>query len=163
MPATLSVRCETVIAIENRQAWSLMLYIDTSVFVAALTSEDNTSRMRQWLAAQQSEQLATSDWTITEFSSALSIKMRTGQIGLDQRNRSLAAFNQLISEAFVIFDISAFHFRAAARLADRFSLNLRSGDALHLAVAMEHGATLCTLDQRLAAAGPDLGAATILL
>lgn len=140
-----------------------MFYVDTSVLVAALTQETRTVRMQQWLSEQSADQLTTSDWTITEFSSALSLKMRTGQVQLEGRNRSLTAFSQLISESFVLFSISALHFRAAARLADHFLMNLRAGDALHLAVAMEHGATLCTLDQRLAAAGPELGAETLLL
>jgi predicted nucleic acid-binding protein len=39
-------------------------------------------------------------------------------------------------------------------------LGLRAGDALHLAVCAEHGATLCTLDQRLAEAAPSVGVAT---
>jgi predicted nucleic acid-binding protein len=47
--------------------------------------------------------------------------------------------------------------RAAARFADQHTLGLRAGDALHLAVASEHGATVHTLGQRLADAGPVLG------
>jgi hypothetical protein len=43
---------------------------------------------------------------------------------------------------------------------DQQGLGLRAGDALHLAVAAEHGATLWTLDVRLAEAGPVLGVAT---
>lgn len=140
-----------------------MFYVDTSVLVAALTQETRTLKMQQWLSEQSADQLTTSDWTITEFSSALSLKMRTGQVQLEARNRSLTAFSRLISESFVLFSISALHLRAAARLADHFLLKLRAGDALHLAVAMAHGATLCTLDQRLAVAGPELGAETLLL
>jgi predicted nucleic acid-binding protein len=48
-------------------------------------------------------------------------------------------------------------FRAAAKFADLHDLGLRAGDALHLAIASEHGATIYTLDQRLADAGPELG------
>jgi len=55
------------------------------------------------------------------------------------------------------------HFRAAAKFLDQHALGLRAGDALHLATASEHGATLYTLDQRLAEAGPVLGVPTQLL
>jgi uncharacterized protein len=55
------------------------------------------------------------------------------------------------------------HFHSGARLADRHSLGLRAGDALHLAVASDYGATLCTLDERLAKAGPPVGIQTRLL
>ena len=39
----------------------------------------------------------------------------------------------------------------------------RAADALHLAICADHGATLCTLDRRLADAGPALGVKTTLL
>jgi predicted nucleic acid-binding protein len=54
-------------------------------------------------------------------------------------------------------------FRAAAKFADQHALGLRAGDALHLAIASEHGAMVHTLDQRLAKAGPALGVPTQLL
>lgn len=43
------------------------------------------------------------------------------------------------------------------------ALGLRAGDALHLAAASEHGATVYTFDQRLAEAGPVIGVPTQLL
>jgi hypothetical protein len=45
------------------------------------------------------------------------------------------------------------------------SINTRSGagDALHLAISWEHGATVQQLDQRLAEAEPVLGVMTKLL
>jgi len=42
-------------------------------------------------------------------------------------------------------------------------LALRAGDALHLAICADHGATLCTLDRRLSEAGSTLGVKTMLL
>jgi uncharacterized protein len=59
--------------------------------------------------------------------------------------------------------VTGLHFRAAAKFVDQHALGLRAGDALHLAVASEHGATVHTLDQRLAEAGPVLGVPTQLL
>jgi hypothetical protein len=54
-------------------------------------------------------------------------------------------------------------FRTAAAFADQYRPGLRAGDALHLAVAFENGATLRTLDRRLAEAGPALGVMTLLV
>ncbi|NGN40071.1 type II toxin-antitoxin system VapC family toxin [Mesorhizobium sp. CGMCC 1.15528] len=140
-----------------------MLYVDTSVLVAALTKEARTDEIQSWLSQQDPNELAISDWVITEFSSALSIKLRTDQLLAEHRATALAAFVQLVSNSFNMLPVSGAQFRAAARFADQYMLGLRAGDALHLAVAADNGATVVTLDKRLAEAGLPLGVKTKLL
>ena len=104
--------------------------------------------------------LIISDWVIAEFSAAISIKLRVGSIDLVKRGAALAAFATMIDESFEIAPITSAQFQAAARFAERHELGLRAGDALHLAIANDQGATLCTLDKGLARAGKTLGVPT---
>jgi predicted nucleic acid-binding protein len=140
-----------------------MLYLDTSLLIAALTNEAETERMQHWLGQQREGDLAVSDWVATEFSSALSIKLRIGQIMTGDRAEALAMFTRLATDSFIVMPVSRLQFRTAARFADQHVLGLRAGDALHLAICADHGATLCTLDRRLRDAGSALGIKTMLL
>ena len=140
-----------------------MLYLDTSMAVAALVGEAASSRVLDWFAAQDADDLAISDWVVTEFSAALARKLRADEIGGVRQAAALAAFARLASESFTVLAVSRMHYRTAARVADRHALRLRAGDALHLAVCADRGAILCTLDRRQAEAGTALGVPTMLL
>ena len=140
-----------------------MVYVDTSLVVAALSNEASTARAQTWLSKQDQGSLLISEWTITELSSAFALKLRTGQVTPVQRMAALALFNRLVAESFTVLAVSGAHFRMAAKFVDQHVLGLRAGDALHLATASDHGATLYTLDRRLAEAGPAFAIATQLL
>src|SRR5258708_30285955 len=118
-------------------------------------------RMQAWLGEQEPSGLAISDWVITEFSAALSMKLRSGQIEAIHRAGALAMFTRLSVDSLTILLVSSLQFRA--RFADQHALGLRAGDALHLAICADHGATLCTRGRRLSEAGPALGVKTMLL
>jgi hypothetical protein len=113
--------------------------------------------VQAWLTEQDPALLFVSDWTVTETSSAMAIRLRAGHIDLDQRAKALALSNMLLAESFTVLDVTREQFRTAARFVDQHMVALRAGDALHLAIASEHGATVHTLDRRLAEAGPVLG------
>jgi predicted nucleic acid-binding protein len=139
-----------------------MLYLDTSLIVTALSNEDLSVPAQEWLSAQNPEDLAISEWTITEVSSALAIKLRRGDIDVAARATLLAEFNRLVAESFTVLTVTGQHFRTAAHFVDNHEFGLRAGDALHLAIASEYGATLMTRDEKLAAGGLGLGTPTTL-
>lgn len=140
-----------------------MHYLDTSVIVASLTNEAASGIARSWLTAQSAGSLFLSDWVVTEVSSALSMKIRTGALPAERRSTKLAYFKKTVGESFTLLPVTSSHFHTAALLADQHQLGLRAGDALHLAIASDVGACLCTLDRRLAAAGTEIGASVLLL
>jgi len=134
----------------------LIFYLDTSVVVAALTKETGSDRIDDWLSSQRSE-VAISAWVKVEVSSALAIKLRTGQISTEDRAAALTLFTRIAGESLGLLDISGIDFQMAARYADQHTLGLRAADALHLAICSRHGATLCTRDKRLGRAATALG------
>jgi len=122
-----------------------------------LTREAATERIQVWLSRQDPAALMISDWVVTEFASALSVKMRINQLSVESRAKAVTLFTRLKAESLTVVPVTRDHFVAAARFADQHVLGLRAGDALHVAVAAEQGATICTLDKRLAEAATALG------
>ncbi|MDR6954745.1 putative nucleic acid-binding protein [Ancylobacter sp. 3268] len=102
-------------------------------------------------------------WDLGEVEAWLEERRRASKAKTAKRAPALAIFNKLVAESFTVLPVTGGQFRAAARFADQHALGLRAGDALHLAVASEHGATVHTLDRRLADAGPALGVPAQLL
>jgi predicted nucleic acid-binding protein len=141
----------------------LRKYLDTSLLVAALTAEPNSHHVQDWLGKQSSADLLVSDWVVTEFSSALSVKLRMKEISMDIRAAALETFARMTSDSLQVASVASRHFRDAAQLANQFTLGIRSGDALHLAIAADNGAAIYTLDRRLASAGAGLGVSANLL
>jgi uncharacterized protein len=96
-----------------------MIYLDTSLLVAAFCNEAMTEATQRFLFGNADAELAVSGWTITEYSSALGIKVRTNQINVPQRAAALTLFNRLVAESFIVLQAEAKHFRTAATFADQ--------------------------------------------
>lgn len=128
-----------------------MIYVDTSAIVALLTVEPRTQDMVAWYAGL-GETPTCSDWLLTEFSSALSIKLRTGQISEANAKWVRKEFELLTEGGLRIVPVSRSAFWRAAEMVSLHDHGLRVGDSLHLAVALELGAShMATLDRTLAA------------
>lgn len=124
-----------------------MHYIDTSVLVTALTPEPHTSTARQWLFANQSSAYI-SDWVLTEFSGALALKLRIGELSDESSRAARLAMAKLVKGSLILLPVTRACFNAAAALCDS-GADLRSGDALHTAIAQAHGLALASRDRQM--------------
>lgn len=139
-----------------------MCYVDTSVIVAMLTHEPKSLACMDWFKNQKLPPQS-SDWLITEFNSAISLKLRTGQLQSEQASIILQTFETLIHGGIKLLPISREVYSQAASLI-RSHPNLRAGDALHLSVASGAGINaFVTLDNNQAKTAQAMGFACELM
>lgn len=123
-----------------------MVYLDTSAAVPLFVAEPASDQVDRWLGACDVP-LVSSDWIITEFASALSIKERSGTLAASDARAAWRNFEIFCQSGLRLAPVSRNAFEAAAKMARGPAHGLRAGDALHLAAALEMGAkTIATLD-----------------
>lgn len=134
-----------------------MIYVDTSLFVALHVAERDSEVALSWFQRHRQETFIYSDWTELEISSALSRKVRSGTMSMAARHQAEQALRETKQDNFRHVAIAPEHFRLAEIMVRHHETGLRSGDALHLAIADAYGATIATLDQTFASAASQLG------
>ncbi|MDR7142697.1 putative nucleic-acid-binding protein [Rhizobium sp. BE258] len=78
-----------------------MFYLDTSVIIAALVNDDSSERASAFLwDAVNTSRVVVSDWTLTEFSSAIALKIRAGQLNSQYQAEIQQVFEGLVHETF---------------------------------------------------------------
>jgi predicted nucleic acid-binding protein len=132
-----------------------MHYVDTSVLVAYFVPEIYSANAETALRDSRRYPLALSEWTATEFVSALGIKCRTGQLN-EAQSLSVQRKFKALTDFFEWLPVETEDFRQAHDWLGNWRLGLRSGDALHLAISHRSGHVLITLDDRLARAAGTL-------
>lgn len=137
------------------------IYLDTSLLVAALCSETKADAAYRWIDEQAVGSLAISMWSRTEFSSALAIKLRTGQIGPQMIVAIQPVWEEMQHDMLMMVAVESSDFARAATMIERSSIPLRSGDALHLAIAERNAMELASFDSRMVAAAQAFGMVAI--
>lgn len=138
-------------------------YPDPSIIVAAFVDEPSTELAKAFLVGLPLGSVMTSWWTHTEVTSALGVKARAGSLDAAVRPALLAEIRLVLRRAATDVALVAGDFAMASSYMENCALPLRGGDALHLAVARRHDATVWTLDRKMAEAGQELGLGTCLL
>jgi predicted nucleic acid-binding protein len=133
-----------------------MLYLDSSLLTALVTTEARTARAHDWLATVDAE-LVTSEWSMTEIASALSVKQRHGALDPAGRARAERILVVIADQGLDVVPVVTIDFRRAADFVRPHERRLRGPDALHIAVARRLGAVLHSLDSDQVAAARDLG------
>jgi predicted nucleic acid-binding protein len=133
-----------------------VIYIDTSVLGAIFFREASAAASLARLENCSKQRLRISAWSLTELSSVAAIKQRMGHIDATARQYAMATFQRFAADNLHLAEVNPADFRTAASIIED-SANLRSGDALHLAIAKRLGAALLTLDKGQAEAAAGAG------
>ena len=133
----------------------MSVYLDASVIVPRLVDEPHTTDVEAYLTGKR-EELFISDFAAAEVAAALSRLVRMRRLTTGDASSALNDFDIWRATSCSGVDVRAADARLAFAYVRRFELMLRAPDALHLAIARRLGATLVTLDRRLADAGREL-------
>ncbi|RBY79864.1 VapC toxin family PIN domain ribonuclease [Geodermatophilus sp. TF02-6] len=118
-----------------------MLYLDTSLLVALIMTEERTARAHDWLAGVDDD-LVTSERARVEVASALSTEQRQAVLDAAGRTEAEYTFAVIADQGLDVLPVETSDFRRAADYVRPPERNLRGADALHIAVAGRLGATV---------------------
>lgn len=136
-----------------------MLYLDASVLVPMLVSEAGSGAVDR-LVEQLSEAPLVSTFAIGETSSAIARLVRMEKLASGDALDRLTSFDRWIALDAAVIETDPADVRLAGLFVRRFEFGLRIPDAIHVATTQRLGATLVTLDARLADAASGLDVAT---
>lgn len=131
-----------------------MVYLDTSFVAPLVIAEDASDAVEAFVLKLKPGELTTSMWTRVELASLVARKVRMGQLSGSEAEAVRREFVRILGESFEILVPAAADFAAAAKYLEIPKTGLRAGDALHLAIAANHGARkILTLDKGFVDAG----------
>ncbi len=126
-----------------------MIYLDTSVIVPFYLPEALSIAVQELLAIE--EQPALSQLVEVELFSALSRRVRMGEISQEQARQIIEQFQIHLNDGFYTrIALEPVHYQQAMQWLGRFDTALRTLDALHLAIAASNNRRLVTADATLA-------------
>ncbi|MFO7543638.1 MAG: type II toxin-antitoxin system VapC family toxin [Thiobacillus sp.] len=127
-----------------------MLVFDTSFLAPLILEESTSTKIETFFARLPAGKLYVSHWTRVEFASLIAREVRMGGLAEPDALLVIGQFDELVAESFQVLVPAVADYELAKSSIQHFATKLRAGDALHLAIASNHGAkTLYTLDAGL--------------
>jgi uncharacterized protein len=134
-----------------------MLYMDTSFVAPIVLPEASSERIEDFMRQQPPGEMAVSHWTRVEFAGLVARRVRMKELSHEYAARVVVAFERLLADSLTIILPALSDYALAIDLLNRHNSGLRSGDAVHLAIALNHEAEFFTLDEKLIKAARLLG------
>ncbi|HHZ09274.1 MAG TPA: type II toxin-antitoxin system VapC family toxin [Rhizobiales bacterium] len=135
-----------------------MHYFDTSYLAPLIVDELYTAPVVDFLTTLDRSELWTSRWTLVEFASMLARGVRMRTLSRQEADGLQDRFERMTASTFSVILPETEDYTKAASFLARTEAALRGPDAMHLAVAENHGATaILSLDKKMIAAGRALG------
>jgi len=132
--------------------------VDSCVLLSLFFGDSGCDDSERWLLAQGDQTLWISHWVLLEWAGVLASCLRRGQLNPEQANTISAEFECFRQDCLSLVEPRGGDFLQARQWLEHcHHLPLRSGDALHLALAQRHQLTVVSADRTLALCAEDLG------
>jgi predicted nucleic acid-binding protein len=131
-----------------------MIYLDTSFVAPLVIAEESSEAIEATIMKVKPGELATGLWTQIELASLVARKLRMGELSATDADAVRRECKKILDESFKMLLPTAADFATATTFLEIPKTGLRAGDAMHLAIAANHGARkIWSLDQGFIKAG----------
>lgn len=133
-------------------------YVDSCVLLSLFLGDSGYTDSEQWLINQGDQTLWISHWVLLEVAGVIATCVRRGQLTAEQAQMIGSEFESFRQERLSLIEPRGTDYLQACQWLERcLHLPLRSGDALHLALAQRQQLTVVSADRALARCAESLG------
>jgi uncharacterized protein len=124
-----------------------MLYLDTSVLLPLCADEPHSEKVISYIGKFGQIDTAVSDWTVTEFHSALGRRFRDKKLTKRQADLAVELLARRFSQGLRLVHTAPENQIRAQSFLKAWRTPIKCGDALHAAMAQQLEAHLLTRDK----------------
>ena len=133
-------------------------YVDSCVLLSLLLGDSGYTDSERWLINQGDQTLWISHWVLLEVAGVIATCVRRGQLTAEQAQTIGSEFESFRQERLTLIEPRGTDFLQARQWLEQcLHMPLRSGDALHLALAQRQQLTVVSADRALARCAESLG------